>query len=167
MSEFASPSDEELTAMLEKIAAQSGTTVEALLAAANASRSLPDVERARYRKNGWAIIEPGSPAGVYHGFPHGAWLPSSFLAKKDREVQISLVAARKPGSGAFSLLLHRLYRLGLRVRIVSPLPQMRAILERKGFVATEVGSTFDDRMDIWELPDTRGEANPPTSGSRT
>ncbi len=135
---------------LIELAAKIGCTVEQLETALAETHNLPKMERDRYRAMGWGIIEPGSPSGVYHGMSKREWLPSSFLAKSSNEIQISLIAAKHQGRGSFSRLLMRLDKLGLRVRIVSPLPQMEAILVRKGFVAEHTGSTFEDRKEIWE-----------------
>lgn len=146
---------------LAALTAKTGIPAEQLKEAMASSASLPATERARYRKMGWTVIDPGGSAGNFHGFPKAAWLPSSFLAKSPdgEEIQISLIVARRPGTGSFSALLYRLEkRLDLRVRIVAPLPQMASILERKGFVATYTGTTFEDRVDIWERPTaTAGE----------
>lgn len=135
---------------MENLAAKFGCSVEQLENALSQTRSLPEIERERYRGLGFSIVEPGSPSGTYHGLTKHRWLPASFLAKNGYECQISLIAARKPGSGSFSILLHRLDALRIRVRVVSPLPQMQAIIERKGFVGKTFGDTFENRMEIWE-----------------
>lgn len=133
---------------LELLAKEIGIPVADLRAAISSSGSLPEMERERYRRDGWAIFEP-NPFNALYAFSDQDWLPSSFLAMKGDDVQISLIAARNPGHGAFSRLLKRLDECGLAVRVVAPLPQMAAILRKKGWVAEHVGSTFDDRMDIW------------------
>ncbi len=139
-----------MDAELEELARQVGCSVADLEAAISQSGSLPEMERARYRKRGFTIIEPDAYMGVLMAFTPQDWLPASFLAVKDKEVQIALIASRVPGSGAFSRLLARLDAQHYRVRVVAPLPKMAAILRCKGFKPQRFGSTFEDAMDIWE-----------------
>ena len=117
------------------------------------ARDLPKQERNRYRTKGWKIIEPGTPAGDYHGLTRDAWRLDSFLAREGDVVEISLIFAKQRGHGAFSKLLHRLeHDLECKVRVVCPLPTMTSILTKKGFVSRTEGTKFEDRLDIWERP---------------
>ena len=112
-------------------------------------RDLPRIERERYRKKQWRVIEPGTAAGDYHGLTRQDWWLDSFLATDGEWVEISLIRAKHRGHGAFSKLLNRLEdELQLKVRIVCPLAQMKSILLKKGFVARTEGTTFENTIDL-------------------
>lgn len=127
-------------------------TSDRIVAALSDYRDLPERERANYRADDYVIVEPGSTMGDHYGFTVERFTPDSFLALKGVDLHISLIRSRVQGAGHFSALLSRMEQLGLRVHIVAPLRQMTAILERKGFKPHTVGTTFEDRRDVW----TRG-----------
>src|SRR5262245_60612169 len=93
-------------------AARGGNTMalsaEQIADALSEYRDLPRIERERYRKKQWRVIEPGTAKGDYHGLTRQDWWLDSFLATDGEWVEISLIRAKHRGHGAFSKLLHRL-----------------------------------------------------------
>ena len=79
-------------------------------------RYFPGWAREIYRRDGWRVVEPGSPFGSTMGFHGKDWHPDSFLALGVNEVELPLLVARKPGEGAFTRLVERLHGDGYRVR---------------------------------------------------
>jgi hypothetical protein len=116
----------------------------------------PRVAREGYRLAGWQIVEPGSPHGAALGFQGRDWLPESFLARKGQVVETPLLNAKRPGFGAFSRVRAILENKGFRLRIVAPLGEFAAGLDRQGYVATVVGDDFETRRTIYHRKDDRG-----------
>jgi hypothetical protein len=110
----------------------------------------PVKERARFRAQGFIIHEPGLLPCL---LPVDEWEPDSFVAVKDGEARISLIVARRPGTGAWTRLLARLKANRLQVTIIAPMPYFEAHLQRIGFSGPHVvGSTFEDRHEEYRLP---------------
>lgn len=110
---------------------------------------LPRIERERYRAAGWQVIDPGTPRGCDFHFKTRDWRDDSFLAQCGRVVEISLIWARVPGTGAFGRLRSRLEQDGYDVRIVCPLGRFAESLIAQGYVVHVDGSTFADRRAIY------------------
>ena len=81
----------------------------------------PPPPREGYRLAGWHIVEPGSPAGAALGFTGRDWLPDSFLASKGDVVEAMLLAAKRPGSGAFTRMRAAVESKCCRLRIAEPI----------------------------------------------
>ena len=79
-----------------------------------------------------------------------------YLWKTGGTIAISAIMARQPGRGHFRDLLASIESKGFKVKVPTPLPGMRAILEHYGFVphvepfAPELGD--NSPVDVWERP---------------
>lgn len=124
----------------------------AIVDAVEHRRDLPRMEADRYRDRGWHVVQPGTAAGSALGFHGRDWHRSSFLAIDESVVEIALLEAKRPGTGAFGRLRDALEARGLRVVIVCPTGRFRDALARAGYQCTTVGSTFEDRRDLWSRP---------------
>jgi len=82
------------------------------------------------------------------GFTRAQFEADSYLWHRGDDVWCSLMIARTPGRGAFRELLRGLEGAGYRVVVPNPLPLMREILVRWGFVCVAV--TLDG--DEWARP---------------
>jgi hypothetical protein len=116
----------------------------------------PRLAREGYRLAGWQVVEPGSPVGCSLGFQGRDWLPDSFLARKGAVVEAALLNAKRPGHGAFSRVRAVLENKGYRLRIVSPIGEFRAALQRQGYAVTLAGDESETRREIWHRPDDGG-----------
>lgn len=116
----------------------------------------PKMARDQYRLRGWRVIEPGTPIGTIFRFTSKDWKPESFLALNEAAnfIDVPLVVARCPGSGAFYRLADFLETYGYAVRVVAPLKDFRESLARHGWSGVRVGTTFEDQREVW----TRGKA---------
>lgn len=115
-------------------------------------KALPQQERTRYRDAGWLVIDPGTPSGVRMEFKTRDWHESSFLAVSGTVVEVPLLWAKQPHSGAFRRLRRALESKGWRVRIVAPMGQFAEFLSREGYWVDQQGTTFTDRRDVWRRP---------------
>lgn len=116
----------------------------------------PKMARDQYRLRGWRIIEPGTPIGTIFRFTTKDWRAESFLALNETasRVDVPLVVARFPGSGAFYRLADYLEEYGYAVRVIAPLHGFRESLTRHGWSGVREGTTFEDQREVWK----RGKA---------
>lgn len=68
----------------------------------------------------------------------------SYLWKSGDRITISVIMAKHRGRGDFSRLVKAIEADGFDVAVPTPLAQMRAILQRWGFVSTE--EDFEDQF---------------------
>lgn len=111
------------------------------------ARRFPQMAREIYQEEGYRIIEPGVDGAPY-GLHMVDWHPDTFIAKKGRRVEIPLLSARMPGTGAFPRLIEKLAELDLIVRVVAPLGYFRDHLERQGWAIEE----FSSHGEVWRPP---------------
>lgn len=90
----------------------------------------PVIERRRYRRAGWRIVEPDLMPCL---LPCLEWHQDSFVAIKELDAQVSVLLALRPGNGAWTRLFRALRASGYRVGVVCPLGRFRDHLERCGW----------------------------------
>lgn len=109
----------------------------------------PAMARDAYRAAGWRIVEPGTVEGARYGLHGVDWHPDTFAAIRKKSVELPLLSARYPGTGAFPRLIERLREQGYRVTVAAPLGQFREHLARAGWIIDSRG----EHGEIWRRPD--------------
>lgn len=79
------------------------------------------------------------PVGSVDWLPWADWHPRDVVSTDGVEVRIVAIMARQPGTGAFRRLIAGIEAAGLRPVIVCPLPDMREIMARWGWVTIRIG----------------------------
>jgi len=102
-----------------------------------------------YRHEGWRIVESGTVDGALLGLNGLDWHPDTFAARKNQAVELPLLVARYPGSGAFGRLVERLESQGFRVTVATPLGEFREHLARGGWIIDSMGP----HGEIWRRSD--------------
>jgi hypothetical protein len=99
----------------------------------------PTMCRDIMRDMGVRIIEPG-PLPSY--LPSHEWLEDSCMGADDEvhTMYIFIIAALKPGTGAFRRLIDRLRADGWNVAVIEPLGDMPAICRHMGFISGRLGT---------------------------
>jgi hypothetical protein len=101
------------------------------------------------------------PVGSVPWLPASDWGPRDVVSTDGVEVRLVAIGAKRPRNGAFTLLLSGILSAGLRPVIICPMPVMRGIMRRWGWLYREIDGEFDEREEQWRPPRgwrPRGEA---------
>ena len=73
-----------------------------------------------------------------------------YLWKIKEDIYISLIMSQGRGRGNLSSLFNRIKELGYRIKVPSPLPEMREILKKKKFRKNyEKHNMCDEMVEVW------------------
>lgn len=93
---------------------------------------------------GYEIVNPGQ----YRWF--NCWeFYDAILSKDGRAIRIVAVIAKNPGTGAFSRLVSGICAEGLKPVVVTPLPEMEAILRGWRWRGVVTPGSYSDREAQW------------------
>lgn len=95
-------------------------------------------------------IEAGSEYANSLGFTSDKF-EGYLWQKNETEIMLSLIMSLKPHRGNFSHFVRGLIKRGFIVKVPTPFPQMKLILEYMGFKPTHEQSEHLGRVDVWVL----------------
>ena len=101
------------------------------------------------------MIRPG--ADPRFAFSAEDWAPDSYLWAEPDRVLVSLVIAKRPGTGALTRLFESIEAAGIAIAVPNPLGTMRGILKRWGFARRVEFSDTMGTCEVWMKPVPRGE----------
>lgn len=94
------------------------------------------------------IVELDSFVGKMIGFTTDRF--DGYLWKNYDSITISFIASKQKGN--FRQLVERILELGLAVEVPTPLPNMRRIVEKNGYVmTTEYDASTGEFFELWTL----------------
>ena len=110
------------------------------------------------------IINIGTATADALGFTEDKFTMDSYLWKAKDCIYISLITSCHPGRGDFRRLVEKIRRLGLTVKIPTPLRSMEEICRKNGYQHSQ--EAFSDarrtrgKADVWSLPPITPKVEP-------
>jgi hypothetical protein len=118
--------------------------VAAIIAYLLDPRPFPQYARETELEKGNYVVAPGDLF-----LSRDDWEDDVVVSVAGDEARIVLVRARRPFTGAFHRLLDAIAACNLKPVVVSPLPLLESMLERWGWEATIVGTSWANCEEQW------------------
>jgi len=105
---------------------------------------IPQSLRAEEAQAGRAVVKPGEVPWL----STEEWKEDTVVSIEGYTVRLILLVAVRPGHGAFTRLIARLRRAGLKPAVVAPMPPFAAALERRGWRSRIIGTGYK-AQEVW------------------